>query len=68
MCEATVYVERNGQRERVLKGVIKVEITNQGIVLTSLLEPPRIMQGAIREVDLFKHRVMLTAQPKNEEL
>jgi predicted RNA-binding protein len=64
MCEATVYVERNGQRERVLKGVIKVEITDQGIVLTSLVQPPQMIQGAIRQVDLLKHSVTLTAERK----
>jgi predicted RNA-binding protein len=64
MCEATVYVERNGQRERVLKGVIKVEITDQGIVLTSLVQPPQMIQGAIRQVDLLKHSVTLIAERK----
>lgn len=67
MCEATVYVERNGQREKVLKDVIKVEITNQGVVLTSLVQPPQTIQGAIREVDLLKHSVTLTAERTNKE-
>lgn len=67
MCEATVYVVRDGQREEVLKNVIRVESTNNGVVLTSLLNPPQIIQGDIREVDLLKHSVTLTAKRKGDE-
>jgi len=67
VCEATVYVEQNGRREKVLKDVIRVEVTEGGVVLTALLEPPQTIQGTIREVDLLKHSVTLIAPQEKDE-
>lgn len=61
MCEATVYVERDGLREKVLQDVARIEVTEAGIVLSRLFEPPQIIQGVIREVDFLKHAVTLAA-------
>lgn len=61
MCEATVYLERNGQREKVLEDVVRIESTATGIVLTKLLEPPQTSQAVIREIDFLKHSVTLWA-------
>ncbi len=60
MCEATVYVERDGQREKVMEDVVRIESTEAGIVLTKLLEPPQTVQGVIREIDFLKHAVTLS--------
>jgi len=59
MCEATVYLERDGQREKVLEDVVRIESTATGIVLTKFLEPPQTIQAVIREVDFLKHLVTL---------
>jgi len=65
MCEATVYLERDGQREKVLDDVVRIEPGEGGIVLTKLLEPPKTIQADIREVDLLKHTVTLAAPSRH---
>lgn len=61
MCEATVYLERDGQREKVLEDVVRIEPGEAGVVLTKLFEPPKTLQADIREIDLLKHVVTLVA-------
>jgi predicted RNA-binding protein len=62
MCEARVYMERDGQREKVMEDVVRIESTETGIVLTKLLEPPQTVQGIIREIDFLKHSVTLARE------
>jgi predicted RNA-binding protein len=52
-------MERDGQREKVMEDVVRIESTESGIVLTKLLEPPQTVQGIIREIDFLKHSVTL---------
>jgi len=59
MCESTVYMERDGQREKVMEDVIRLEPTQAGVVLSKLFEPPQTVQGVIREIDFLKHAVTL---------
>jgi len=62
MCEATVYMDRDGQREKVMENVVRIESTEAGIVLTKLFEPPQTVQGIIREIDFLKHSVTLAKE------
>ena len=62
MCEATVYIERDDQREKVMEDVVRIESTESGIVLTKLFEPPQTVRGVIREIDFLKHSVTLATE------
>jgi predicted RNA-binding protein len=67
MCEATVYLEKAGQRQKVLEDIIRVELTRDGVVLSKLLEPLQTIQSVIQEIDFLKHAVTLTAEGQNDE-
>jgi predicted RNA-binding protein len=55
MCQATVYLND----EEIMRDVIRVEPLPEAVRLTTFFEPPRIVPGVIREIDLLKHRVVL---------
>jgi len=55
MCQAVVYLND----EEIMRDVVRVEPVPEGVQLTTLFEPPRIVPAVIREIDLLKHRVML---------
>jgi predicted RNA-binding protein len=57
MCQATVYL--NGRE--VMRDVLRVEPTPEGIRLYAFFEEPRVVPAAIQEIDLIKHRVMLVS-------
>ena len=61
MCQAVVYLND----EEIMRDVVRVEPVPEGVQLTTLFEPPRIVPAVIREIDLLKHRVML--EPFQEE-
>jgi predicted RNA-binding protein len=67
MCEATVYLERDGQREKVLQDVVRITPTGTGLVLIRLLEPPKTVRGVIREIDFLKHSVTLATEAPTDE-
>ena len=62
MYEARVYMERDGQRDKVMEDVVRIESTEAGIVSTKLFEPPQTVQGVIREIDFLKHSVTLARE------
>ena len=55
MCQAVVYLND----EEIMREVVRVEPLPEGVRLTTLFEPPRIVPAVIRQIDLLKHRVML---------
>lgn len=57
MCQATVFL--NGQE--IMRDVLRVEPTPEGIRLYAFFEEPRVIPAVIQEIDLIKHRVMLAS-------
>jgi predicted RNA-binding protein len=60
MCQATVYLNN----EELMRDVINVQLTPQGIRLVTFFEAPEIVQATLREIDLLKHRVWLETIPE----
>lgn len=61
MCQATVYLGD----EEVARDVTGLELTDEGIRLTTFFEEPQIVPGRVRFIDFLRHRVQL--QPVEEE-
>lgn len=61
MCEATVYLEQDGQRKKVLEDVFRLKTSPDGVVLRKLMEPPQTVQAIIHEIDFARHTVTLVA-------
>jgi predicted RNA-binding protein len=55
MCQATVYVDN----EKIMEDVTSIQITPEGIQLSTFFEAPKLVRARIREIDLLKHRVWL---------
>ena len=59
MCLATVYVEDDGQREKVMQDVAWIEPESGGLVLFTLLGESRRFQARIKSIDLIKGSIVL---------
>jgi predicted RNA-binding protein len=55
MSQASVYL--NG--EEIMRDVLLVENLPEGVRLSALFEPVRVVPAALRRIDLNKHRVIL---------
>ena len=61
MCQATVYLVHNGweQEEEIMRDVILLEATADGLKLRTFFEEPRVVRAAIARIDFLKHTVVL---------
>jgi predicted RNA-binding protein len=64
MCQAVVYLNE----EEIMRDVVRVELLPEGVRLTTLFEPPRIVPAVIREIDMLKHRVLLEPLAERDRL
>ena len=61
MCDTTVYIDKAGQMEEVLKDVVSLAVDGQELVLTTLLGDTKQLKGKIKHIDFLKHTV--TVEP-----
>jgi len=55
MCQASVYLDG----KEIMRDVLLVESLSEGVRLTALFEPARVVTATLRQIDLIKHRVIL---------
>lgn len=63
MCETTVYLERDGQLEKLMDEVARIVVMADGVELTRLFEAPQIVPAELRELDAMKHTAILRSRP-----
>ena len=62
MCQLNVVVEREGNRETVLESVTGLEVTDDGIVLTTFFEEPLLVANVkVKSIDFLGGSVLLVA-------
>ncbi|MGD1991871.1 MAG: CooT family nickel-binding protein [Anaerolineae bacterium] len=60
MCEAKVYVSRDGEEAEVMEDVILVRPEGDTYLLINILGEQKLVQGRIEKIDFLKHTVHLT--------
>ena len=59
MCQATVYLLKDGQKEEVMREVTRLAPVQEGVQLQTFFDEPRIVHGRVTEIDFLKHTVTL---------
>jgi len=61
MCQATVYLDRNGQEEEIMRDVILLEPADEDgtLRLQAFFEEPVTVRARIERIDFLKHTVTL---------
>ncbi len=59
MCQATVYLIRDGEREEIMREAISLVSTPDGVRLRTFFEEPRIVEARVDAIDFLKHTVTL---------
>lgn len=61
MCQISVVVERDGEMEKVMDNVTGLQVTDDGVMLTTFFEAPLAVSGAvISRIDFLGGKVFLT--------
>jgi len=68
MCQINVVVEREGNREPIMESVTGLEITEDGIVLSTFFEEPLVIPDVrIKSIDFLGGSVLLVPD-KSEDV
>jgi predicted RNA-binding protein len=59
MCQATVYLAKDGHEEEIMRDVILLEPTEDGLRLQAFFEEPLTVKARVDRIDFLKHSVML---------
>ena len=64
MCQISVVVEKNGEQEKVMDNVTSLQVTDTGIILTTLFEEPlTVPDVAVTKIDFLGGKVVLNQEP-----
>lgn len=60
MCQMRIILERNGKEETVLEDAAVLEVTGQGVTISTLFESPRVLEHVrLKKIDILGGKVVL---------
>ncbi len=59
MCEAIVYVERDGVLEELMEDVVDLRPEEGKLLLTGVFGDQKLVEARIKEVRLLDHKIIL---------
>lgn len=59
MCESTIFLEKGGETEEIMKDVAKIIIDGDQLTFVGLLGEEKTITGELRLVDSVSHKVIV---------
>ena len=59
MCEATVYLEKDGELQKVMEDVVDLRPEEGKMLLTGVFGEQKLLAARIKEVKLLDHKIIL---------
>lgn len=59
MCEARVYLEKEGEKEEIMENVVSIKPEGDGLLLIDLFGERKFVSATLKEVKLLEHQVVL---------
>jgi predicted RNA-binding protein len=63
MCEASVYVVKDGEEKKIMQDVTFVRPEGDTVFMSTLLGEQKIVPGRITRIDFLKHNVFVEETP-----
>ena len=60
MCEAVVFVVKDGEKRQVMENVVTVVPEGDKLLLTDLFGEQKLMTARVEKVDLIGHEIILS--------
>jgi predicted RNA-binding protein len=65
MCQISVVVENNGDQEAIMDNVTSLQVTDEGVVLTTFFEEPlSVPDVVVSRIDFLGGKVVLNREQK----
>ena len=62
MCESTIFFEKDGEKEEIMKDVDKIFVNGDQVTFVGLLGEEKTITGELTVVDSVKHEVIVRAK------
>ncbi len=59
MCEAIVYIEREGELEQVMEDVVELRPEDGKLLLTGVFGEQKLVSAKVKEIKLLDHQIIL---------
>lgn len=59
MCEAVVYVVKDGDMQKVMENVVTVHPEGDRLLLTDLFGEQKLITASVEKIDLIGHEIIL---------
>lgn len=59
MCEARVYIEKEGELQKLMDNVVTIKPENDKLILTDLFGEQQFVDAEVKEIKLLDHKVVL---------
>jgi predicted RNA-binding protein len=67
MCQAKVYLERDGDRQLLMSDVANLWVEGDTVWVSQFLEEPVAVHAVVKRADFMTHTVLLAAIDADEE-
>jgi len=60
MCQMKVVLDQDGEQEKIMENVTHLEVTDQGVLVSTFFEDPKLVKSArVKDIDFLGGTVTL---------
>ncbi len=60
MCQMNVLLENDGEQEKIMENVTRLEVTGEGVLVSAFFEEPKLVKSAwVKSIDFLGGTVTL---------
>jgi predicted RNA-binding protein len=59
MCEAVVFMVKNGDKQQIMENVVTVQPDGERLLLTDLFGEQKLITATVERIDLLTHEIIL---------
>lgn len=60
MCQMNVVLEQDGEQEKIMENATRLEVTGEGVLVSTLFEEPKLVKSAwVKNIDFLSGTVTL---------
>jgi len=60
MCQINVLLEHDGEQEKIMENVTRLEVTGEGVLVSAFFEEPKLVKSAwVKSIDFLGGTVTL---------
>ena len=68
MCQMSVVLEHDGEQEKIMDNVTNLEVTGEGVLVSTLFEEPKLVKSAwVKNIDFLGGKVILDSKNKGHD-